>query len=235
MDIVFIHYFGGNGKSWQWLAGYMHNYKCHYLTMPGFGNTEAYQNPDINKMADFVLGYLSKNQIKQCILVGHSMGGKIALLTAAKASIDLVKKVVLIAPSPPTIEAMPEDEKERMLIHPDKREAATTVSNGTYAELLPELKEFCIHSQLQVDEVTWKWWLQQGMQHTILPDIQNLKVSLYLIYSDDDKAITPKMIQEEVIPNLVFSKIYKTAKVGHLIPVERPEYLAKILKEILTE
>ncbi|GLB48227.1 alpha/beta fold hydrolase [Neptunitalea lumnitzerae] len=233
MNVVFIHYFGGKGESWQWVDSLLNGVHAYYMTLPGFGGTTALKHVDIHKMANAVLQYLAYHEIKECVLVGHSMGGKLALLAAAMAKDVTIQKVVLVAPSPPTIEAMPEREKIRMLHHPDYTEAETTVINGTYQALpMPKL-EFAIQTQLEVENNTWKWWLEEGMKNSVLAEVENLKVPLYLICSEHDNAITKEMIQDEVLSNLRFEKIYTTSHVGHLLPIENPQYVAAILKQIV--
>lgn len=232
-DIIFIHYFGGEGHSWQWVTQYLpKNFKAHCISLPGFGDNPPLKEPDIYEMAEYVLNYARQNGISECILIGHSMGGKIALLSAC-LSVDIaIEKIILVAPSPLTIENMPEEEKQRMLIR-DRDTAQATIEKGTYQNLPPEKMEFAIQTQLQIDDNTWKWWLEKGMNISITEYTDALMTSLFLIYSENDKAITPEMISKEVLPYLNFEKIYRMEKVGHLIPIEKPEYLAKIITDIV--
>jgi len=83
ITLVFIHYFGGNENSWKWLAKRLvMKYDCIFLTIPGFGNTQPLSEPSIRNMSEWISGKIDSLNLKRYILVGHSMGGKLALFTA---------------------------------------------------------------------------------------------------------------------------------------------------------
>ena len=65
------------------------------------------------------------------------MGGKIALQVAADDALRdrRGRQLILVALSPPTVERMPEDEKERTLRHPDRGEAEPTMKEATQQPL----------------------------------------------------------------------------------------------------
>ena len=129
--LVFLHYFGGSARSWKWVTEQLSdNYRCFAINLPGFGGTTPLQKSTIQGHADFVQRELKALGVDTYTLVGHSMGGKIAIQVAANAPKGTIKQLVLIAPSPPTTEPMPEDEKERMLHHPKRSEAEKTVMTG---------------------------------------------------------------------------------------------------------
>ncbi|MFI2743330.1 alpha/beta fold hydrolase [Zhouia sp. PK063] len=232
-EVVFIHYFGGEAESWKWTDLYLADaINSHFLSLPGFGSTPSFVEPSLHKMAGYVLDYIEQHELDNVVLVGHSMGGKIALLTASIAPKNLISKIILIAPSPPTVEKMPIEERDRMLIHPNEKQARTTVINGTLTTLPSNKMQFAIATQLKVNEITWQWWLKEGMLTSIKAEIENLMLPVFLVYADEDRAITPQMIQEEVLPNISFQKIYKTDKAGHLMPIETPRFIASVINEV---
>ncbi|SFU29986.1 Pimeloyl-ACP methyl ester carboxylesterase [Pustulibacterium marinum] len=231
--VVFLHYFGGNAESWQWMHPYLAtDITPHYLSLPGFGSTPELANISIDTMSNYVWEYIKEQDLNDCMLVGHSMGGKLALRTATLDTEHRIAQILLVAPSPPTIEAMSESEQKRMLDR-DRKSCEETVENGTYSTLSDNKMDFCIETQLMITENTWKWWIETGMKNSIKKYTDTLEIPIHLIYSEDDQAITPKMIQEEVIPNLNLQHVFHTKHVGHLMPIEQPEYVAKVVNDIV--
>ncbi len=222
--LVFLHYFGGAARSWQWVTERLPDYRCVALDLPGFGGTPALSAPSIEAMADYVRQETERLGLTKFTLLGHSMGGKIALQVAADDR--RVQQLVLVAPSPPTVERMPDDEKERMLRHPDQDEAEATVANGTYRPLPAERHALAVATQLKVDEATWRWWLQQGMNHSIADQAKQVTIPISVLASDDDPVITPETIRNEVMRVLPSAQLISTQEVGHLLPLEDPEWVA---------
>ncbi|MGB3615147.1 MAG: alpha/beta fold hydrolase, partial [Elainellaceae cyanobacterium] len=174
--IEFLHYFSGAAESWHWVAERLTDYRCIAINLPGFGNAPALEEPSLIHYADAVSSELSRLDVRDYVLVGHSMGGKIALQLAATSDAPSgpatpycpPQQVVLVAPSPPTQEPMPDDEKQRMLNnHPSEENAETTLSNATQRQLSDEQHTLAVKTHIIVDDSAWRWWLLEGMDHSI--------------------------------------------------------------------
>lgn len=76
------------------------NYAVAAIDLPGFGESEKTKS-FIYSLANYgklILSLLKKNRLDNVILVGHSMGGQVAL-QAAKQAPQRVKKLILLASS----------------------------------------------------------------------------------------------------------------------------------------
>ena len=233
--LVFLHYFGGAASSWQWVGDRLSSdYHCVALNLPGFGGVPALPQPSISTLARSVRKELERLKIDRSTLIGHSMGGKIALQVAADAPEGSIEQVILVAPSPPTVERMPDKEKERMLRHPDRGEAEKTVEKVTLKPLTEEQQTRAVETQLIIDPPTWRWWIQEGMDHSIAKQAAQLDLPITVLASEDDPAITYDMIKNEVMPVLNQATLVTTQQVGHLSPMEVPDWVAGQIRRIVS-
>ena len=230
--IFFVHYFGGDRDSWQWLANQLKDeYTCILVNLPGFGGNVPLSTKSIPEFSKWIKELVIKLHLKDYVLCGHSMGAKLVLYAATLLTTNKPSQILLIAPSPPTIEKMEEQEKERMLKHPDRDVAIETVKKVTVQKLKQERFDHAVQSQLIIDQKTWKWWINSGMNNSIAAKVKNLTIPVHVICSQDDPVIPLDDIHNEVIPYLTNSQLTILIDAGHLIPMEIPETLAQIIKE----
>jgi pimeloyl-ACP methyl ester carboxylesterase len=94
--IIFIPGFGCSGDVWnETLATYEKAYKCYTLTMPGFAGAPAEALPSFKGWEDEIATYITKNKINKPVIIGHSMGGGLALAIAADYP-GLPSKIIIV-------------------------------------------------------------------------------------------------------------------------------------------
>ena len=100
IPLLFLHGLGSYLKAWQKNIGFLsQHFRCLALDLPGFGKSskEGFR-PGMHFYADVVKEFLEKLEIEECYLVGHSMGGQVAIHTAFHYP-EQVKKLALMAPA----------------------------------------------------------------------------------------------------------------------------------------
>jgi len=163
---VFLHGAGHTALSWSLMVGEMKQHKCKLLAYDcrGHGSTITDSDSDLSvetlsKDAINLINQISKDTSSSIIIVGHSMGGAIAAVTAASQKIShLVGLVVVDVVEGTALAALPsmhtilENRPSRF----DSIEAAIqwSVSSGTIKNL--ESARLSIPSQL-VDNKDGKW------------------------------------------------------------------------------
>ena len=100
--ILFLHGFMGDGHDFQAVIDLIsEQFCCLIIDLPGHGATEVKQEQDyrITNVAQAIIELLQKLSIKQCFLVGYSMGGRIALYLTIYFP-QYFKRVILESTSP---------------------------------------------------------------------------------------------------------------------------------------
>lgn len=96
--ILFIPGLACNGDVWNETVEVLKDqFECHVLTLPGFGGNEAIDVSDgfLPKMKDRIVNYIVENNLENPILIGHSLGGFLALDISSSYP-ELVHKSVIV-------------------------------------------------------------------------------------------------------------------------------------------
>ncbi|MEM8544448.1 MAG: alpha/beta hydrolase [Cyanobacteria bacterium P01_H01_bin.119] len=235
-SLIFLHYFSGAAESWRWVIEQLTpDFRCVAIDLPGFGQAPPLANPSLAAYGDYIGNALKQLEIKNGILVGHSMGGKLALQVATTPRLAaLLSQVILVAPSPPTQEPMPDQEKQRLLNqHPSRESAVTTVESATQRSLPDDRRALAIETYRQAENSAWRWWLQTGMNHSIADQTAQIEIPVTVIASQDDPVIPLQMLEHDFGELLPQTKIIALSEIGHLIPLEAPEALSAEIRRLI--
>ena len=94
--IVFIPGFASSGDVWNETKKlFENNYTCYVLTMPGFAGVPADSIATIDGWKQQIAKYIEDKKIKQSIIIGHSMGGLLAMDIASDYP-DLIRKIIVV-------------------------------------------------------------------------------------------------------------------------------------------
>jgi pimeloyl-ACP methyl ester carboxylesterase len=95
-SILFIPGFACSGDVWkETVKNYSKAYTCYVLTMPGFAGVKPDKDPDLQRWVTEIAGYIKEQRLEKPIIVGHSLGGGMALLLASRYP-DLIGQIVVV-------------------------------------------------------------------------------------------------------------------------------------------
>jgi pimeloyl-ACP methyl ester carboxylesterase len=94
--ILFIPGFASSGEVWaETKSVYEKEYTCYILTMAGFADSEPSPNPSFENWKTGIADFIQEKNIEKPILIGHSMGGGLAMAIAADYP-ELVEKLIVV-------------------------------------------------------------------------------------------------------------------------------------------
>jgi esterase len=98
---VILHGFLGMGDNWKTLARKFSesHFEMHLVDQRNHGRSFHSEEFDYHLMADDLKAYCDVNNLSEIVLLGHSMGGKTAMLFASKYP-ELVSKLIVADISP---------------------------------------------------------------------------------------------------------------------------------------
>ncbi|MEU7580608.1 acetoin dehydrogenase dihydrolipoyllysine-residue acetyltransferase subunit [Streptomyces sp. NPDC041068] len=99
-EVVLVHGFGGDKNSWLFVQEALAaRHTVYALDLPGHGESaKDVGDGGLDTLARVVTGFLATLGIERAHLVGHSLGGAVAVAAAARAP-DRVASLTLLAPA----------------------------------------------------------------------------------------------------------------------------------------
>ena len=94
--MIILHGFLGMLDNWKTLATQFANdgFQVHSLDLRNHGKSFHSTTFNYEVMVEDVYNYIEAHQLKECILLGHSMGGKVAMLFATTYP-NIVSKLIV--------------------------------------------------------------------------------------------------------------------------------------------
>lgn len=113
--VVLIPGLASSGDVWQSTVHDLRgHYECHVLTLAGFAGQPALANPSLDRMRRDIASYIRERKLAQPIVIGHSLGGFLALWIAAEEP-GLLSKAVAVDSLPYLPAAMSPDATPQMM------------------------------------------------------------------------------------------------------------------------
>ncbi|WP_029686111.1 alpha/beta fold hydrolase [Tatumella saanichensis] len=227
--LVFLHYYGGSSRTWQRVISQLSDqYSIIAIDHRGWGHSDApgsgYQIADLASDAEGVIAAL---KLKRYILIGHSMGGKVAQLMASRRPQGL-EGLILIAPSPPSPMRLSAEERDRLVNAYSSRESVEFVIDNvlTSKPLSPEIREQVIEDSLNASAAAKAAWPEIAMNEDITREVAAINVPVTVISGEFDRVDTPDRLQKELLPRIPHAAMRIIEGTGHLSPLESPQDIA---------
>lgn len=231
--LVFLHHFGGSARSWDGVIDRLGGaFPTLALDLPGFGDAGGAPGPfTIDAYTDWLEGEVRPCATAGAIIIGHSMGGKLALATAARQPAWL-RSLVLLAPSPPSPEPIADD--ARAALHAgwaDLDTATRTLDRNTAQPLAQALRRGALDDWMRSGKQAWIAWLEIGSREDITAVMLDVAVPVLLLSGARDIIVPTALINAEIVPRLPNARLQTVPGAGHLLPVEAPDIVAAMIAE----
>ena len=230
--LIFLHALGMCAQSWRPVRERLADLPSVALDLPGFGAAADSGDGHVATMVDAVLPVVA--DAGRCVLVGHSMGGKIATIVAAKAG-AAVRGVVLVAASPPGPEPMDEARRAKMIGWfaeggISKADAAAFVDANCATPLPDPVRERAIADVRHSRPAAWTGWLEHGSRENWRAQVGSIPVPALIIAGAEDGDLGESAQRRLNLPHYPAGRVEVVADAAHLIPYEQPDRLAALIE-----
>ncbi|KMO23990.1 alpha/beta hydrolase [Methylobacterium indicum] len=241
-----LHFLGGSAREWRPLSERLGPAaRCVAIDLPGFGDAADHPGGDVAAMADHVAARIeAEGPSGPWLIAGNSMGAKVALALARRhedgdPALAGLAGLVLMAGSPPCPEPMAEERRRAMIAWIDadpetrRREAEAFVSANVGAPLSPEDHARTVEDVLRANPDAWKAWLTGGANEDWRDRIGLLRVPALVVSGAQDGDLGPEAQAALTLPHLARHRHVVAVGAAHLLPLERPDEMAELIRAFL--
>jgi pimeloyl-ACP methyl ester carboxylesterase len=241
--VVLIHGFGGSTYSWRLnIAELSRKYTVIAVDMRGFGYTSRDPASEYSPRAyaTHVATFLDQLKVRRPILVGHSLGGEVAMRIALQRPDDVAGLVLLDSaglpdrprPAAPPIPPPFRQALLRLLTSPRAVRAGLELAFYDKSFVDKEMVD-AYRRPLQVEgaeEMLWR------MTRTRTPslnrsEIARIKVPTIVVWGKQDRLI-PLQEGVELAATIPGARLVVIDRVGHMPQEERPDVVNALIDEL---
>ncbi|MCJ1689402.1 alpha/beta hydrolase [Rathayibacter sp. VKM Ac-2927] len=211
------------------------------IDLPGYGDARDAEDVSLEAMTTAVIRTIRELGASRWLLVGHSMGGKVASLVAARtlsgrSGLFGLAGVVLLAGSPLSPEPMPEEKRSEMLGWVadgplDAEHARTFLEQNIGGDLPAAEDRQALADLLRSSPAAWRDWLETGSREdrTDVADLLSALPALLIAGGEDGDlgADGQRATNARSYPR---ARLLELPGAGHLLPIERPVEVAAAIR-----
>ncbi|WP_052127405.1 alpha/beta fold hydrolase [Enterobacter cancerogenus] len=251
-DVILIPGLASSRDVWADLSAKLRkSHRIHLIELAGFANTPAIANPDGKIMApavDAIAAYIHAQHIESPVIIGHSLGGEMALMLAARHP-DLVGRVLVVDalpfyslmfnPAATSETVAPQATATRNLILGQSPEQFTEFQKASIARLAkteavrPALVAAGIHS----DRKTIADAVYEVMITDLRPELGRIRAPIEVVYAYDTLFGVPAASVDAMYrrayasaPNIHFTRIDDSF---HFVMLDQPERFSSVVESFL--
>jgi len=237
--LIFLHALGASAREWDAVMAALGDVPRLALDLPGFGTQAVAGYRDVADMVDGLADEIRACALSSWVLVGHSMGGKLATLLAARAQageagLSGLAGIVLVAASPPCPEPMAEARRAEMIGWwatgtIAERDARTFVDANIAAPLPPAMDAQMIADVRRSNGQAWRGWLQRGSLEDWSDTAGRIALPALIVAGAEDGDLGEDAQRRLNLPHFPGARMETVPGAAHLIPYEQPARLAALI------
>jgi pimeloyl-ACP methyl ester carboxylesterase len=180
--------------------------------------------------------HFAELRVSRFILVGHSMGGKVAQFVASGHAAGLVG-LVIVAPASAYGVQLPEQARERMVHAYGAAGSAAFVRDNilTKRPLPDDLRAQVLEDSLKVCEAARVAWPSVAIAQNIATAAASISVPTLVIGGGFDQVDPPPTLEKEVIGVIRTARLEIVQGSGHLLPLEAPKEVSTLINSFIAQ
>lgn len=229
-DMVLIHGLGSSVEVWDGVAPYLNgSFRVFRFELSGHGGTGTVENPSIAMEVERLHAFLQENDLPMPVLVGHGLGGMIALTYTLDHPAD-VKRLVLMDTAPKQLV----DQETKVQITQQMLEDYDRFVAERFLAMSPvqDVTDQIVDQALRTDSASFISLLMSSFDYDETQRLRGLSVPMLVIgselmfpTSDESRAVLDK-IGFDKARTLAFKRMGRT---GHFMMLEQPVYIASVI------
>ena len=242
--VILIPGLGCSGEVWKGtVAALEGKHECYVLTLAGFGGQPAIKTPLIETATKELVAYIKEHKVQQPAVIGHSLGGVMALHLAANHPKE-VGAIIIVDSLPALGYSRPDAKAEDVKTMADG--ISKQMEEATHEEFVANTRQFL--SAMIIGEEGQKKaadWMAASDQKTVAgcfqwifmtdlrPELPKITSKTLVIAAGMPPGAIPEEICKSQYEGLKGVQMVRDPKSHHFIMLDDQEFLNKQIKGFL--
>lgn len=228
--VLFLHGSGWNMRVWHNQKELTSSMEVVFIDLPGHGESEGPPCDSVAAYQESVYNTVLSHNLKGCFVVGHSLGGAIAL-SLAHSHPELIKGIVLVGTGaklrvlPAILEQIASDHEKAV-----EFTAALAFSEHAAARL----KEYAISETMKAGQQTMYSDFLACDGFDMRDTISLINTPSLVLCGSEDK-LTPPKYAEFLHRSLSNAQLELVANAGHMLMLEKPLEINESIRNFVKE
>lgn len=229
-ELVLIHGLGASAEIWQTIEPYLANsFQLHVYELHGHGTTDPLDDPTIQTETVALREWIESRELVYPTLVGHGLGGMIALQYAFDHPGDVDRLIVIDAGPRQLASDEQKAEIAQSLLDDYDRFVASHFVNISHD---PQVCEQAIDWALRTDATTFTSLLLSSFDWDLTEDLPRQSVPMLVIGSASylpEQGYERHFLEQYGYASARVLSFKRIEDTGHYLMLEKPTYLASVL------
>lgn len=230
--LLFLNFWGGSTETWNGVTEKLKDsFRCITYDHRGWGKSEKPETGyEITSLGKDALALIEALGLEQYVIVGHSMGGKVAQYIAAQKPAGL-SRLILVAPSPSFPTIMPAEKYEGMKTAYTSLEGINATIDHVFnaSDIKPEIRAQVIHDIQSHSDSSRTAWPSSAILEDVSAGVSEIEVPTLIIAGEKDIVDSPERLSAEVKAVIPGSQMEIIHGAGHLLMLQQPVKVAELI------
>lgn len=229
-EMVLIHGLGSKAAVWDQVKPYlMGTFKVRVFEMSGHGSTQPVMDPTLESETDRLEAFIADEGLVYPTLVGHGMGGMIALNYSIRHPAD-VHRLIVMDTAPKQLASI--EEKTEVA-----KQLATNYDEfvaSRFMNISPDkaITDDIIDTALRTDSASFISLLMSSFDYDVTGDLYTMSVPMLVIGSElmfPGADSSQHLLEHYGFGSAKSLSFKRMGKTGHFMMLERPIHTASVL------
>jgi pimeloyl-ACP methyl ester carboxylesterase len=228
--VILIHGAGGHHLFWPPQVRRMHNQRIYAVDLPGHGKSEGVGHHTIDDYAGEIMEFIKALKLNAVVLVGHSMGGAVALYAAIHfpdkvIGLCLIGSGARLRVAPAILQSASDPSTFAQAIH--------LVIQGSFSpETNERLKELAAQRMQEIRSSVLYGDFLACSGFNLTEQLAQIAAPTFILCGGLDKMV-PLKYSEFLRDNIPGAQMEVIPGAGHMLMLERPDLAAEKLGNFL--
>ena len=226
--VIFVHGAAGSHRHWLYQVRDLPESNTHAPDLPGHGKSEGPARDSIGDYSEWLVAFCDALELPKAVIVGHSMGGGIALDFALRfpervAGLALVATGARLRVAPALMN----------LIREDAAQAAQLITDWAFGpEAPPEMVRLSRQQMSAISPQVLYDDFSASDRFDLMERIQEIDTAAVIICGTHDQ-LTPLKYSIFLRDHLSGAELHIVEGAGHMVMIEKPQAVLHALRALV--